>query len=195
MRLRNFYNQSKATLRQWVSFLGLTRAEAAFIFFLSLAALIGAILSSLHSPSARPLTDKHLLDIAADQLFRALSHSDSTDPALADSLYRYFYSTTDPTILWAKRADSLRHLLENKAPLSSVDSFIASSGDEPVRKININTANLHTLTLLPGVGPKMAERIIAYREENGPFRRPEDLMRIRGIGKKTFAKLKPYIDI
>ena len=48
---------------------------------------------------------------------------------------------------------------------------------------------------LPRVGPRTAERIIAYREANGPFQRPEDLMNVKGIGEKTFLRLQPYITV
>ncbi|HTQ79281.1 MAG TPA: helix-hairpin-helix domain-containing protein [Thermoanaerobaculia bacterium] len=61
------------------------------------------------------------------------------------------------------------------------------------RVVNINTADLAKLTLLPRVGPAVAERILQYRKENGPFKSAEDLMHVRGIGEKTFALLKPYI--
>ena len=49
-----------------------------------------------------------------------------------------------------------------------------------------------TLTLLPGVGPSRAQQIIDYRRQH-PFKRPEELTRIRGIGRKTFVKLRPYL--
>jgi competence protein ComEA len=59
--------------------------------------------------------------------------------------------------------------------------------------VNINTASATELTNLPGVGAKMAARIIEYRQKNGPFKKPEDLMNVRGIGEKNFLKLKPQI--
>ncbi|WP_304458957.1 ComEA family DNA-binding protein [Alicyclobacillus sendaiensis] len=60
-------------------------------------------------------------------------------------------------------------------------------------KININTADLETLETLPGVGPKRAEAILAYREAHGPFPDLESLRHVKGIGEKTLAKWKDLI--
>lgn len=62
-------------------------------------------------------------------------------------------------------------------------------------KININTATLDELTQLPRVGPKTAEKIIKYREEHGPFKTIEDIMNVKGIGPKTFAKMRHMITV
>jgi competence protein ComEA len=61
--------------------------------------------------------------------------------------------------------------------------------------ININTATVEELDALPGVGLKMAQRIVDYRQKQGPFKRIEDLMNVQGIGEKNFLKLKPLITI
>ncbi len=63
----------------------------------------------------------------------------------------------------------------------------------PAAPVNINTATVDELTALPNVGPKTAEAIVAYRAEHGPFAKPEDLMGVKGIGEKTFEKMKPYV--
>lgn len=55
-----------------------------------------------------------------------------------------------------------------------------------VQKININTASAEELAQLKGIGPSHAAKIVAYREKNGPFKMPEDLMQVSGIGQKTF---------
>ena len=59
--------------------------------------------------------------------------------------------------------------------------------------ININTATVEQLEKLPYIGRKTAESIVAYRTENGPFRRPEQLMLIRGVSETRFAELRPLI--
>lgn len=63
------------------------------------------------------------------------------------------------------------------------------------KKVNVNTADTVQLSLLPRVGPSVAQRIVEFRKENGPFKRPEDLMLVRGIGEKTFELLKPYLAV
>lgn len=63
------------------------------------------------------------------------------------------------------------------------------------QKININTATEQELTKLSGVGPGTAKKIIAYREQSGPFKAIEDLKKVKGIGEVTFKKLAPHITI
>ena len=60
-------------------------------------------------------------------------------------------------------------------------------------RININTASAGQLQLLPRVGPALAARIIEFRTANGPFKAPEELMRVKGIGEKSFTLLEPYV--
>jgi len=61
--------------------------------------------------------------------------------------------------------------------------------------VNLNTASLDELTLLPRVGEAVARRIITFREQHGPFQRPEDLMNVRGIGERTFSTLRPHLAV
>ena len=62
-------------------------------------------------------------------------------------------------------------------------------------KLDLNAASAEDLQRLPRVGPVMAQRIIAYREQKGGFRRVEELLKIKGIGEKTLAKLRPHLYI
>lgn len=71
-----------------------------------------------------------------------------------------------------------------KSPESSVQALI-----------NINTATAEELCELPRIGEKIAARIIAYREENGPFKTADEIMNVSGIGAKTYEKIKSYITI
>ena len=64
-----------------------------------------------------------------------------------------------------------------------------------VAPVNLNTATQTELETLPGVGPAVATRILEYRQKNGGFKKLEDLMNVRGIGEKTFLKLKPMLTI
>jgi len=65
-----------------------------------------------------------------------------------------------------------------------------ASGSGP---LNLNTATVAQLEALPGIGKSVAERILEYREKSGGFKKVEDLMNVRGIGEKSFLKLKPLI--
>ena len=59
--------------------------------------------------------------------------------------------------------------------------------------VNLNTASAAQLEELPGIGAKMALRIVEYRQKNGGFKKIEDLMNVKGIGEKMFLNLKPLI--
>ncbi len=59
--------------------------------------------------------------------------------------------------------------------------------------INLNTASIEELDRLPNIGRKTAESIVAFREENGPFRRPEQLMLIRGVSETRFIEIRDLI--
>ncbi|MBQ6248955.1 MAG: helix-hairpin-helix domain-containing protein [Oscillospiraceae bacterium] len=60
-------------------------------------------------------------------------------------------------------------------------------------KIDINDADADTLTLLPGIGPVLGQRIVDYRQAHGPFTAPEQLLQVQGIGQKTLEGLRDYI--
>lgn len=59
--------------------------------------------------------------------------------------------------------------------------------------VNINSADAETLSLLPRVGPTVAQRIIDFREQNGRFAAKEDLLLVKGIGERTYELIEPYV--
>jgi competence protein ComEA len=61
--------------------------------------------------------------------------------------------------------------------------------------VNLNTASASQLEAVPGIGPKMAQRIVEYRQKNGAFKKIEELMNVKGIGEKSFLKLKAHITV
>jgi len=75
--------------------------------------------------------------------------------------------------------------------MSVVPVALAEEG----KTININTASVEQLASLKRVGPKYAERIVQYREANGPFAKAEDIMKVKGIGPKTYEANKDIITV
>ena len=61
--------------------------------------------------------------------------------------------------------------------------------------VNINSASASELEMLPGVGPTKAERVVAHRSKRGKFVRVKDLRRVKGFGRKSLAKLAPYLTV
>lgn len=83
--------------------------------------------------------------------------------------------------------------------LGSLTMAHAQEATAPARPtpalVNLNTADAAQLEALPGIGPRTAQRIIEYRQKNGPFRKIEELMNVQGIGEKSFLRLKPYLTV
>lgn len=94
-------------------------------------------------------------------------------------------STPAPTQPSAKTAKSTKAAAGKPAKLSS-----PSQG-----QVNINTASAEQLQRLPGIGPAMAARVIAYRQQAGGFKQLEDLQEVGGIGPKKYAKMAPLIKL
>lgn len=59
--------------------------------------------------------------------------------------------------------------------------------------IDINRATAKEFERLPGIGPQLAGRIVAYREKHGAFKRVDDITKVRGIGPKTLDRLRPHL--
>lgn len=88
----------------------------------------------------------------------------------------------------AKRAGSYRAITE-----TTLESTAQTKSALDGLQVNVNTASVLELTLLPGIGESRAKDIVAYRNEYGSFTQPEDLLKIKGIGEATLEKLRPYL--
>jgi competence ComEA-like helix-hairpin-helix protein len=72
-------------------------------------------------------------------------------------------------------------------------ALTAQKKPPPAAPVNVNTATIAELKTLPGLGDVMAKDIVRYREKNGPFRRVQELLIIKGISKKRLESWKPYL--
>jgi len=80
-------------------------------------------------------------------------------------------------------------------PRIGEEGEVLTSGGTEGEKVNINQATIDELQTLQGIGPAEAAAIIAYREENGPFEKIEDLLNVSGIGEKSLEKIKEQIAV
>lgn len=101
---------------------------------------------------------------------------------------RYEPTREVPTAMAVRKEEST-----NPIPTDTTDED--ESMEDVPEIININTASNQLLQELPGVGPTYAERIVAWREENGSFTSKDQLMEIKGIGEKRLADIKPLITL
>ncbi|HLZ91804.1 MAG TPA: helix-hairpin-helix domain-containing protein [Candidatus Acidoferrum sp.] len=77
------------------------------------------------------------------------------------------------------------------APLTS----LAATKKPPLKPVNINTANSDELQQVPGIGPVTAEKILQMRKSYGAFKSVDDLLAIKGLGKKRLEKMRKYLTV
>lgn len=110
-------------------------------------------------------------------------------------------AVTNPGLYPFTAADSIAALLQaaggttESANLSALKLYITPAGDAGPQKLNINRAETWLLKALPGIGDTLAQRIIDYRERNGPFRNTVELLKIPGMGTKAYEQIKDLITV
>lgn len=102
-----------------------------------------------------------------------------------------------PVSLTDETVDEMKSAEFNPRETVKGDSAQRSSGGDVKQEIldpvSINSAPASRIADLPGVGPVLAERVVAYRSEHGPFQSVEELIAVKGIGRKKLALIQPYI--
>ena len=103
---------------------------------------------------------------------------------------------------WQDRYSRIYQSFQHKSQLIDLADSVRSQPNVPalrkqdlIGKVNINTATSVQLQTLRKIGPALAERIILYRKENGPFRHIDEIKNVKGIGDKTFEKIKNNLTI
>ncbi|HUW46995.1 MAG TPA: ComEA family DNA-binding protein [Dehalococcoidia bacterium] len=166
----------------------MSRADRFYLFitvFLVIAAIAGGVTLAVQHSRSQPV------EIVLSQ---------TVPPEQSGELY-IGGAVANPGIYSLKEGDTLQALLsdagiEADANLSHIELYIPREGEEQSpQKIDINRAEAWLLEALPNIGEVLAQRIIDYRSENGPFKRIEDLLKVSGIGSATFEQIKDYITV
>ena len=95
------------------------------------------------------------------------------------------------TLIWAVAIASLMLA----TPVWATAQADKAAAVKPATIVNLNTATLEQLETLPGIGRRTAERILEHRQKSGGFKKIEELMNVKGIGEKSFLKLKPMLTV
>lgn len=95
---------------------------------------------------------------------------------------------------WVRAVGLAAALLSIGPAAASADAPVAEEGTTSAGVVNIQTASPEELQRLPGIGPSRAEAIVAQRDRRA-FRRIEDLMRVRGVGRATFRRLRSMLTV
>jgi comEA protein len=79
--------------------------------------------------------------------------------------------------------------------LIALVTVAAAEDKTPQGVVNLNQASIEQLQLLPRVGPALAQRIVEFREANGPFKAADELTAVKGIGERSIELMKPYLAV
>ena len=166
----------------------MSRADRFYLFmsiFLVIAAIVGGVMLAVKHSKSQPV------EIVLSQTML---------PQQSGELY-IGGAVANPGIYSLKEGDTLQTLLSDAgidpdADLSHIEIYIPRKGEASLpQKIDINRAEPWLLEALPGIGETRAQDIVDYRNENGPFKRIEDLLQVKGIGEGTFEQIKDCITV
>jgi competence protein ComEA len=153
--------------------------------FLLVAAIAGGIMLGLQRRGQQPV------DIVLSQ----------TEPPGQEGDLYIGGAVASPGIYPWQADDTLQTILldagvEPDADLSHIEIYVPQAGQTAsAQKIDVNRAELWLLEALPGIGEVLAQRIVDYRSENGPFRTTEDLVKVSGIGSATLEQIRGFIAV
>ncbi len=166
----------------------MSRADRFYLFitvFLLAAAIAGGVMLAVQHSRNQPV------EIVLSQ---------TEPPEQSGELY-IGGAVANPGIYPWQEGDTIQALIldagvEPDADLSHIEVYVPREGEEQSpQKIDINRAEPWLLEALPGIGEVTAQAIVDYRDENGSFKRIEDLLQVKGIGEGTLAKIKDYITV
>jgi len=166
----------------------MSRADRFYLFitvFLVIAIIVGGVMLIVKHSKSQPVE---------------IILSQPAPPQLSGEVY-IGGAVANPGIYPLKEGDTIQALLssasiETVADLDHIKIYIPREGEIwAPQKIDINRAEAWLLEALPGIGPSRARAIVDYRNENGSFKRIEDLLQVEGIGEGTFQKIKDYITV
>jgi competence protein ComEA len=166
----------------------MSRADRFYLFitvFLLVAAIAGGVMLAVQHSRSQPV------EIVLSQ----------TEPPQQSGEIYIGGAVANPGIYPWQEDDTIQALLldagvEPDADLSHIEIYIPREGETSLpQKIDINRAEPWLLEALPGIGEVTAQAIVDYRNENGPFQRIEDLLKVKGIGEGTLDKIKDFITV
>jgi competence protein ComEA len=154
-----------------------------------------AVTSAIHPALVLPYDGAALA--VPSTLLGPTSHGETPSARVHQSLFSEedsMFRTVLPLVTFAALFAAPPSTLAAQSP-STPPSARAAKPAAAAAIVNINTASASEIEGLPGIGAKTAARIVEYRQKNGPFKKIEELMNVRGIGEKNFLKLKPQLTV
>jgi len=166
----------------------MNRADRVYLFttvFLLIAAIAGGIMLGLQRRG------NQTVEIVLSQ----------TEPPQQNGELYISGAVANPGIYPWQEGDTLQTILydarvETEADLSHIEIYVPQADETAsAQKIDINRAEPWLLEALPSIGEVLAQRIVDYRSENGPFRTIEDLLKVSGIGQGTLDNIRNYVTV